>query len=52
MTSKVGAKAITENRPALGFSGAARDGDGAVREAVTAELRQTFRPEFEPCGRR
>ena len=46
MTSNVGAKAITENRPALGFSGAARDGDGAVREAVMAELRQTFRPEF------
>ena len=46
MTSNVGAKAITENRPALGFSGAARDGDRAVREAVMAELRQTFRPEF------
>lgn len=46
MTSNVGAKAITENRPALGFSGAARDGDGAVREAVMAELRRTFRPEF------
>ena len=46
MTSNVGAKAITKNRPALGFSGAARDGDGAVREAVMAELRQTFRPEF------
>ena len=46
MTSNVGAKAITENRPALGCSGAARDGDGAVREAVMAELRQTFRPEF------
>ena len=46
MTSNVGAKAITENRPALGFSGTARDGDGAVREAVMAELRQTFRPEF------
>ena len=46
MTSNVGAKAITENRPVLGFSGAARDGDGAVREAVMAELRQTFRPEF------
>ena len=46
MTSNVGAKAITENRPALGFSASARDGDGAVREAVMAELRQTFRPEF------
>ena len=46
MTSNVGAKAITENRPALGFSGQARDSDGAVREAVMSELRQTFRPEF------
>ena len=46
MTSNVGAKAITENRPALGFSASARDGDGAVREAVMSELRQTFRPEF------
>ncbi len=46
MTSNIGAKAITENRPALGFSPGARDGDSAVREAVMAELRQTFRPEF------
>ena len=46
MTSNVGAKAITENRPVLGFSASARDGDGAVREAVMSELRQTFRPEF------
>ncbi len=46
MTSNIGAKAITEDRPALGFSGAPRDGDGAVKEAVMAELRRTFRPEF------
>lgn len=46
MTSNIGAKAITEHRPALGFSGAPRDGDGAVKEAVMAELRRTFRPEF------
>ena len=46
MTSNVGAKAITENRPALGFSPGSRDGDSAVKEAVMAELRQTFRPEF------
>ena len=46
MTSNVGAKAITENRPALGFSPGARDGDSAVKEAVMAELRRTFRPEF------
>lgn len=46
MTSNIGAKAITEDRPALGFSGAPRYGDGAVKEAVMAELRRTFRPEF------
>lgn len=46
MTSNIGAKAITEDRPALGFSGAPRDGDGAVKEAVMAELCRTFRPEF------
>lgn len=46
MTSNIGAQAITEDRPALGFSGAPRDGDGAVKEAVMAELRRTFRPEF------
>ncbi len=46
MTSNIGAKAITEDRPALGFSGAPRDGDGAVKVAVMAELRRTFRPEF------
>ena len=46
MTSNIGAKAITEDRPALGFSGAPRDGDGAVKEAVMAELRRTLRPEF------
>lgn len=46
MTSNIGAKAITEDRPALGFSGAPRNGDGAVKEAVMAELRRTFRPEF------
>ena len=46
MTSNIGAKAITENRPALGFSGGAGDRDSKVKEAVMAELRQTFRPEF------
>ena len=46
MTSNVGAKAITDGRPALGFGGAGGDGDAAVREKVMAELRRTFRPEF------
>ena len=44
MTSNVGARAITDARPRLGFTG--KDGGGEVREAVMRELRETFRPEF------
>ena len=44
MTGNVGARAITDARPGLGFAGAA--GSGAAREAVMRELRETFRPEF------
>ncbi len=43
MTSNVGARAITDSRPGMGFTGS---GGGAVREAVMRELRETFRPEF------
>ena len=51
MTSNIGAKAITAQGARLGF---APDGESedeqtqfeAVREAVTAELKRTFRPEF------
>ena len=43
MTSNTGARSITDSRPSLGFTGAA---EGAVREAVLRELRETFRPEF------
>ena len=46
MTSNVGAKAITENRPPLGFSPAAESGDGFMRAQVLRELRATFKPEF------
>ncbi len=46
MTSNIGAKAITENRPALGFCSGSANGDAAVREEVMTQLRQTFRPEF------
>ncbi|MBQ3496546.1 MAG: AAA family ATPase, partial [Oscillospiraceae bacterium] len=53
MTSNVGAKNITDKEKKLGFSSAA-EGDSAtedahfarVREAVMADLRRTFRPEF------
>ena len=50
MTSNVGAKSITAASTPLGFA-AQEQGDGearfgAVKEAVTAELRRTFRPEF------
>ncbi len=46
MTSNIGAKAITENRPPLGFSAAAQTGDGTMRAQVLQELRATFKPEF------
>ena len=45
MTSNVGARQITEARPALGF-GSAAAGDEDLRERVMEELRRTFRPEF------
>ena len=50
MTSNIGAKSITAAAAPLGFAANAQeDGEarfGAVKEAVTAELRRTFRPEF------
>ena len=50
MTSNVGAKSITAAAAPLGFAANAQeDGEahfGAVKKAVTAELRRTFRPEF------
>ena len=49
MTSNIGARIITDNRAALGFSGIDRTPERSyeeLREAVTAELKKTFRPEF------
>ena len=46
MTSNVGAKAITDGKPRLGFSGGGDDGEHEMRERVMAELKATFRPEF------
>ncbi len=51
MTSNVGAKSITAKGGTLGFTHGEDAADGAngdekVREAVMAELRRTFRPEF------
>lgn len=46
MTSNIGAKAITENRPPLGFSGAGSHGEEAMSQKVMEELRATFKPEF------
>ena len=50
MTSNVGAKSITAAPMPLGFAANAQeDGEAhfhAVKAAVTAELRRTFRPEF------
>lgn len=46
MTSNIGAKAITSGKTRMGFSDG-RDGDERdMREAVMAELKATFRPEF------
>ena len=50
MTSNVGAKSITAADAPLGFAPQARESAdarfAAVKSAVTAELRRTFRPEF------
>ena len=46
MTSNIGAKTITENRPALGFADSQRRDEEDMNQKVMAELRATFRPEF------
>ena len=46
MTSNIGAKTITENRPALGFADSQQRGEEDMNQKVMAELRATFRPEF------
>ena len=46
MTSNIGAKTITENRPALGFADSQRRDEENMNQKVMAELRATFRPEF------
>ena len=46
MTSNVGAKTITENRPPLGFSQESGLDEEAMGKRVMEELRATFRPEF------
>ena len=46
MTSNIGAKTITENRPALGFADSGRRDEEDMNQKVMAELRATFQPEF------
>ena len=46
MTSNIGAKAITENRPPLGFGDGGGRSEDEMRRRVMEELRATFRPEF------
>ena len=46
MTSNIGAKTITENRPALGFADSQHRDEEDMNQKVMAELRATFRPEF------
>ena len=45
MTSNIGARAVNERRPPLGFGGA-ESAEDSVHRQVLAELKQTFRPEF------
>lgn len=45
MTSNIGARAVSENRPALGFGGTESDAEHTRRQ-VLEELKKTFRPEF------
>ena len=51
MTSNIGARLITTDKPKLGFAGAAQDTDTPesyeqIRESVLGELKKSFRPEF------
>ncbi len=46
MTSNVGAKAISDSRPHLGFAPDNGDEAEAMRASIDAELRRTFKPEF------
>ena len=47
MTSNVGAKLITDKQSALGFSSGGNEMSfEQIRDAVTGELKNTFRPEF------
>ena len=46
MTSNIGAKAITENRPPLGFGSGGERSEQEMRRCVMEELRATFKPEF------
>ncbi len=46
MTSNVGARAISDGRPGLGFASGDGGGAKALRGRINEELRRTFRPEF------
>ncbi len=45
MTSNIGARAVNERRPPLGFAGG-ENAEDFVKRQVMAELKRTFRPEF------
>ncbi len=46
MTSNVGAKAISDGRPSLGFAPESGDESAVMRARINEELRRTFKPEF------
>ena len=45
MTSNIGAKAVSEGRPGIGFAPGSEGGE-LMRARINEELRRTFRPEF------
>ena len=46
MTSNVGATAISDGRPSLGFASGGGDESAVMRIRIKDELRRTFKPEF------
>lgn len=46
MTSNVGAKAISDGRPSLGFASGSGDEVAQMRARINEELKRTFKPEF------
>ena len=46
LTSNIGARAIVQQKSAVGFGEGAGDDDATIRERVLAEVKEQFKPEF------